>query len=146
MKIVIIHSKDTFFAIFFGQGGERMKAKHWAFLLSGILLISFFLLLLPRFFSPEKPVAEIYRDGVLIQTVNLSHITEPLTIPLIHEEQENILEVFNGGIRMKSANCPDKLCVHQGEIRTGASPIVCLPQRLVIQIKDGYSATDAISQ
>lgn len=123
-----------------------MKTKHWIFLLLGILIISFLLLLLPYFSSPENPVAEIYRDGILIQTINLNHITEPLTIPIVYEDCENILIATNGCIRMKSANCPDKLCVHQGEIRSGASPIVCLPHRLVIQIKDGYSATDAISQ
>lgn len=123
-----------------------MKTKHWIFLLSGILLISLLLLILPQMFSPKNPVAEIYQDGVLIQTVNLENTSAPLTIPIIHQENENILEVSNGSVRMKSANCPDKLCVHQGEIRTGATPIVCLPHRLVIQIKDGYSATDAISQ
>lgn len=131
---------------FSGKAVKGMKTKHWIFLLTGILLGSLLLMFLPRLFPPEKPVAEVYRDGVLIQTINLDYTSTPQTIPIIHEESENILEVSNGGIRMKSANCPDKLCVHQGEIHFGASPIVCLPHRLVIQIRDGYSATDAISQ
>ena len=123
-----------------------MKAKHWIFLLLGILFISLLLLCLPHLFSPRHPVAEIYQDGVLIEVVNLDTTTEPISIPVIYEDKENILVASNGGIRMESANCPDKLCVHQGEIRTGGTPIVCLPHRLVIQIKNGYSATDAISQ
>ncbi len=113
--------------------------------MGGIFLFCLIALLLPQFFSPAAPVAEIYQDGVLIQTINLDNTSAPLTIPIIQGEQENILEVSDGGIRMKSANCPDKLCVHQGRIDSGASPIVCLPHRLVVQIRDGYSATDAIS-
>ncbi len=123
-----------------------MKAKHWIFLLSGILFISLLLLLLPRLFFSKSSVAEIYRDGILIQTVPLPDTSDLLTIPLLHGEQENILVVSDGGIRMKSANCPDKLCVHQGEIRTGGTPIVCLPHRLVIQLKDDNQPLDAISQ
>ena len=123
-----------------------INQKHWIFLLAGIFLISLLFGVLPRLFSPATPVAEIYQDGVLIQTVNLDNTSAPITIPIIHGEQENILEVTDGGIRMKSANCPDKLCVHQGRIDSGASPIVCLPHRLVVQVRDGYSATDAISQ
>ncbi len=123
-----------------------MKAKHWIFLLSGIFLVNVLFLFLPRLSSPQEPMAEIFRDGVLIQTINLDNTSDPLTIPIIQGEQENILEVSDGGIRMKSANCPDKLCVHQGRIDSGASPIVCLPHRLVIQVRDGYSATDAISR
>ncbi len=125
---------------------DTIKKKHWILLLGGIILLSLMMLLIPGFFSPEEPVAEIFRDGVLIQTINLDNTSDALTIPIIQGKQENILEVSGGGIRMKSANCPDKLCVHQGRIDSGASPIVCLPHRLVIQVRDGYSATDAISQ
>ena len=123
-----------------------MKAKHWSFLLSGIFFISLFLLFLPRLSTFRNPVAEIYKDGVLIRTIALNHITDTLTIPFKDETQENILEVSEDWIQMTSANCPDQLCVHQGKIRTGGTPIVCLPHRLVIQIKDGHSTTDAISR
>lgn len=123
-----------------------MKAKHWIFLLSGILMISFLLLFLPYLFQPENPIAEIYQNGVLIQTVSLHDVSSPYTIPISQKGKENILLVSEGSIRMESANCPDKLCVHQGEIHTGSAPIVCLPHRLVIQIKNGTSSVDAVSQ
>lgn len=123
-----------------------MKAIHWIFLLSGIFFISLLLLVLPRLSTFRNPVAEIYKDGVLIRTVDLNHTTETLTIPFKDEDQENVLEISDGGIQMTSANCPDQLCVHQGKIRTGGTPIVCLPHRLVVQIKNGHSTTDAISR
>ena len=35
---------------------------------------------------------------------------------------------------MESASCPDGLCVHQGAISDGLLPIVCLPNKVQIQI------------
>ena len=37
-------------------------------------------------------------------------------------------------VKMESASCPDGLCVHQGAISDGLLPIVCLPNKVQIQI------------
>ena len=37
----------------------------------------------------------------------------------------------------------DQICVHQGYISDGSQPIVCLPNRLIIQIQGGGDALDA---
>ena len=36
---------------------------------------------------------------------------------------------------MKEANCPDKLCIHQGKISKNGETIVCLPHGLIVEIK-----------
>ena len=51
------------------------------------------------------------------------------------DEGYNIIAIKEGGVRMTDANCPDKLCVHQGEIRTGYEMIVCLPHGLYVEIQ-----------
>ena len=47
----------------------------------------------------------------------------------------NILEVDNDGVRVIEASCPDKLDVKFGKINKVGQAIICMPNRLVIQIK-----------
>ncbi len=112
-----------------------MKTKHWILILGGFFLLSLTAVLLPYFFEKEEYVAEISQDGVLLQRINLAAVTEDITIPVRTENGENIILVQRGRISMQSASCPDQLCVHQGGISDKAVPIVCLPNRVVIQIK-----------
>ena len=46
----------------------------------------------------------------------------------------NTIQAEPGRIRVSHADCPDQVCVHQGWISSAAVPIVCLPNRLVIEI------------
>ena len=47
----------------------------------------------------------------------------------------NILVIENMTAHLSSANCPDKLCVHQGTIRYTGQCITCLPNRLTVTIE-----------
>ena len=44
------------------------------------------------------------------------------------------VRVSPGAIAVVWSDCPEQICVGQGEIETSAIPITCLPHRLVIQI------------
>ena len=55
----------------------------------------------------------------------------------------NTILVEPGRIRVSEADCPDQICVHQGFISDGTTPIVCLPNKLIIQIIGGGEALDA---
>lgn len=85
----------------------------------------------------EHPVAYLYSEGSLLQTIDLSTVQETYTL-VIHTKDngENIVEVRPGAIGIISASCPDKLCVHQGFISTSLYPIVCLPNEFAIEIKE----------
>lgn len=37
------------------------------------------------------------------------------------------------------ATCPDKVCIHQGKIQENGQMLVCLPNRLIVQIKTSKS-------
>lgn len=56
----------------------------------------------------------------------------------------NAIEVKNEKIRIKSANCPDQICVLTGFIDKPGQTIVCLPHRLVIEIKSDNEPSQAI--
>lgn len=107
-----------------------------------LILVSFLIYNIGR----NDPKAEIYKDGKLIKTIELSENMEPVEFTVTGEngEKNNIL-AENGSIRVISASCPDKICVNQGFISDGVVPIVCLPNRLVIEIKGGEDQADAAS-
>lgn len=79
-------------------------------------------------------IAKIYLEGVCIRTVDLSAVSEPYTFTVKGNAGVNTIEVAHGKIRIKEADCPDQICVHRGWASGSGTPIVCLPNRLVIRI------------
>ena len=105
-----------------------------------ICAIAFFFFLL----NSGGGTAEIYKDGVLIETIDLNNVKQPYEIPI--DGGHNIALAENGKISMKSADCPDGLCVKQGAISTGAYPIVCLPNKVVIKIRGAETELDGVAR
>ena len=90
-------------------------------------------------------VVEIIRDGVVIQEIDLSEVTEEYSFTVYWEDGgSNVITVQPGRIRVSEADCPDHICVKMGWLYDQAAPIVCMPHRLVINLKD--ADTDAVSQ
>ena len=88
--------------------------------------------------------AEIYQNGELVETIRLDQVTEAYTILVEGEDGgENLVEAAPGRIRMKSADCPDQVCVQQGWISDSTVPIVCLPHQVIIEVTGGDSYADA---
>ncbi|MBS7403219.1 MAG: NusG domain II-containing protein [Oscillospiraceae bacterium] len=64
---------------------------------------------------------------------------------IISGEHSNLLAISEGGARISEADCPDKLCVNQGEIRYSGQSIICLPHKVVVEIVGGErSNIDAV--
>lgn len=57
----------------------------------------------------------------------------------------NIIEIKDGAVRMKSADCPDKTCVRQGYITGGGEVIVCLPARLTVTLEGAGTQLDSVT-
>ena len=86
------------------------------------------------------------RDGVVLQRIELDRVTEAYTFSVdCPEGGTNVVEVRPGGIRVREADCPDRVCVGQGWLTDSAIPIVCLPHRLVIQLA-GEAAADGVAR
>ena len=87
---------------------------------------------------------EILQDGELLYTLNLDQ-AEDQTFTVTYEGRSNEIEIKEHRIRVKSADCPDPICVHMDWLE--AAPIVCLPNRLSIQYADGERASglDAVA-
>ena len=46
----------------------------------------------------------------------------------------NMLRIEDGKAYMESADCPDKVCIHRGEISKAGETIICLPNRLTVTV------------
>lgn len=47
----------------------------------------------------------------------------------------NVICIENGKVYMKSADCPDHICIHQGKKCKDGESITCLPNRVVVEVK-----------
>lgn len=48
--------------------------------------------------------------------------------------QRNVVTIQDGMVFMEEANCPDQICVKHAPTNQTADPIVCLPNRLVVEV------------
>lgn len=119
------------------------STRFWVIVIAAVLIISatasIFILR-----SVESSTARIYQDGKLIDSINLSRVTQAYTLT-VSGAVENTIMVDTGRICVLEATCPDQVCVHQGWISNSIVPVVCLPNALVIQIEGGDSGIDAIA-
>lgn len=86
------------------------------------------------FFQASRPPARLVRivsDGVLIETIDLS-ASPDREIAIENEYGKNIVSVEDHRIRVREADCPDRVCVNAGFL-SAARPILCLPHKLVIE-------------
>ncbi len=53
-----------------------------------------------------------------------------------------IIEIKDNRVRVKKSDCPDKLCVKKGWIKNPGEFIICMPNKMVIQITgdDNYDS------
>lgn len=82
---------------------------------------------------------EFYREASLDeeQTIEIS----------IGGKTTNILKIQKGRGDMVEADCPDQLCVHQKAVSKTGETIVCLPNRVVAEVKgSGEPEFDAVAR
>lgn len=48
----------------------------------------------------------------------------------------NIVVIEHGKAFVREANCPDKICVNHSEISNVGESIICLPHKLIVEIKE----------
>lgn len=109
----------------------KRKTVFWAALFILLAALGAGTYLLPR--NGSRAVISV--DGQLWDTVDLTAVKEPYEFTVETERGWNTLRVSPGQIQVVDADCPGHDCVQQGAISDGVIPIVCLPHRLVIEIK-----------
>lgn len=84
-------------------------------------------------------------DGAVYGVYDLS---KEQTIPInVRGAVTNVLQTADGKAKMIQAECPDKLCVRQNAAYRKGETIVCLPNKVAVEITGGQEGTvDAVSQ
>ena len=85
--------------------------------------------------SSKNNYAIIKVDGKIHKKIDLSKVKKSEKVNLNLPNGKNTLLIKNNNIEMKSANCNDALCVKQGNISKVGQTIICLPHKLIIEIK-----------
>jgi len=118
-----------------------MKTRGWLLLFTAVAALC----LLFYVFAPKTggSVVGIYQDGALVRTIDLAAVGESYELVLERNGSTNTILVEKNAIRVVAADCPDQVCVEHGELRDGASPIVCLPNRVVIKYLRDTDGVDA---
>ncbi|MGN0449211.1 MAG: NusG domain II-containing protein [Ruminococcus sp.] len=120
-----------------------MTNRIWIVVFSFVAVLCLALWLFISSVSSQSLVVGIYKDGSLVEKIDLNSVTGEHEIMLSGEYGDNVILVSNGRIEMKSADCPDKLCVKHGELKSSSSPIVCLPNKVVIKFENSTDGADA---
>lgn len=87
----------------------------------------------------ENLVAEIQINGEHYKTVDLTE--EKQLIDIESKYGHNIVQISNNGVEMIESDCPNHVCEETGFIHKPNQMIVCLPNRLSVEIK-GFKKVD----
>lgn len=120
-----------------------MTNRIWIVVFSFVALLCLGIWLFISSVSSQSMIVGIYKDGSLVEKIDLNSVTGEREITLSGEYGDNVILVSNGHIEMKSADCPDKICVNHGELKSSTSPIVCLPNKVVIKFEGSTDGADA---
>lgn len=89
---------------------------------------------------------QIKSEGQVIAAIDVDE-TISASYPVKNKYGDNLVWIEKGEVFVKEANCKNQLCVKAGQIHKSGQTIVCLPNRVVIQIIGKTSdEVDAISK
>ncbi|MGN0612521.1 MAG: NusG domain II-containing protein [Porcipelethomonas sp.] len=113
---------------------QRKISKKEIIIISLIAAAAVISLLLYRCFQKAGTAAVITVGSEIIEQIDLSAAEDSVFTSVGAEGFE--FEIKDSRIRVKSAGCPDKICVNTGFISHAGETIVCMPGKLIISIKE----------
>ena len=116
------------------------STKFWIIVIAAVLLLSMAASAFVLLYHGAGDTVSVTQDGKVIKRINLDTVTSPYEFVVTGEYGSNTVRVEQGRICVTDASCPDHVCVNTGWISDGAIPIVCLPNKLVIQVDSAANA------
>lgn len=111
------------------------KLRNDIILIASILIIALIgIILLLSLSKRDNLAAEIYYDDELIMTINLDKEAEYI---ITGDVSDLIIKTDINEIWVSESGCPDLVCVHQGHVKSTASVITCLPNKIYIKVIGG---------
>ena len=83
----------------------------------------------------QKPGAyvDILIDGTSVKTLQLD---KDASYEVMQEAGVTTVVVQDGSVTVQDADCPDKICENHRAINRTGETIICLPHKLVVEIKE----------
>ena len=115
------------------------------FISLGLLILSFLLAIYFQSFNSkeEGQYIRIEHNSKLVGEYPLDVDKE---IVLDGDGQYNKVIIKDGKAYMKEANCRDQICVHMREISIDGETIICLPNRVFVEVIDKSKDDDSIDR
>lgn len=90
--------------------------------------------------SSNVAEASLYHEGKLFKQLKLDKDQEIILL-----NGKMLVEVKEGRIRVRKSDCPRQICVNTGWIRHPGETIVCVPNKVLIEVKStGPPIVDAV--
>ena len=109
------------------------STKFWLVLIGALLVVAVAgILVIQTFFREEGDQVVITWNGEVEGTYSLA---ENRTLVFEGENGgRNVVVIEDGLVFVSEANCPDQVCVNHKPTNQTADPIVCLPNKLVVEV------------
>ena len=122
----------------------KKQKKDWI-LIGGLLAIALLTAIGFWLFSDRGTQVTVYVDGEEVGRWSLEASVDEV---IQTEAGSNRLVIKDGKAAITEADCPDAICIKQGQISRTGQTIVCLPHKLVIEVegKAGENELDAIAK
>lgn len=85
---------------------------------------------------------QVYSDGQVVKRI--SWPAEDQTFEVKNDIGKITVQIKDGKVSVVDADCHDKICVHTKAIDQGGEMIVCLPNKMYVEIKKSDDAKDTI--
>lgn len=122
---------------------NKVRLKRDTILVLSMVIIAAAAFLIINFaVKKDGSYAVIKVDGNVIKTLDLNSGETTIEVNG-YQGGVNKVVINDGKLSMTEADCPDELCVKTGKISRVGETIVCLPHRVVVEIK-GSQDDDSI--
>ena len=117
-----------------------MKKNDWILVAVILVLAGIGFLIFTSFGRQTAGIVKVTVDGELFGTYSLKKERE------VEINDTNRLIIEDGQVDMIEADCPDQICVEHISISKNKETIVCLPNKVIVEIVGGKDAEiDAVA-
>ena len=115
------------------MSNKKIKLRNDVILIGAILVIALIVFVVFKLNLKSGETVNVKVDGEILHSFSLQKNCEKIVST---KYGENIVSVNDGYVTVTSADCPDKICVKHRDISKVGETIVCLPNKLVVEIED----------
>ncbi|MGI6491017.1 MAG: NusG domain II-containing protein [Pelotomaculum sp.] len=93
----------------------------------------------------KELTVEIYQDGQLYRQLPLAQNTHEELRVTNANGNYNIVEILDGRVRVKEADCPNQVCVNTGWLHKPGQIAFCAPNKVKVVVTGETKGLDATS-